>query len=105
MSLIECPECGNKFFHQAKRCSCGWRQLALTPVQIDHQCQYATQQRRCPLPGTISPYLHSNSMWYCTLHWRTLGDPKLGEEMLIYAENNYDQIIAERNDWRKNLQQ
>jgi hypothetical protein len=103
MQTSECPECGKSLATQAKRCSCGWRQLQVNTLPVvDHRCQYVSGGHRCPLPGTISPSVFG-STWYCSGHLRTLDDPQAGEAVLMDAEKRYDQIMADREDWRKKL--
>jgi hypothetical protein len=97
-----CPECGNSFLEKTKRCLCGWRKAEINePTRADHRCWYAIAERRCPLPGTMSPGFRA---WYCRRHYQTLGDPRLGEAELIYIEKNFNKIIEdEYTDWRKKL--
>jgi hypothetical protein len=64
------------------------------------RCEYFVAGRRCPLPGTGCQYPYSKGPWYCTEHLRCLNDPRLGEVVLLHAEENYEEILAERRDWR-----
>jgi hypothetical protein len=103
MSLSSCPECGTPLGERAKRCSCGWFQIERKdPARTDHRCQYVIGKRRCPLPGSKSPSVNG-SLWYCRGHCRALNDSKLGEAVLLDAEENYHQILENIRDWRKRL--
>ena len=78
-----CSECKKSLKPHAKRCSCGWRnehEPAPAPLQADHGCQYQSKGRRCKLLGTMSHSTRANGIWYCHLHYQSLGDPKRGEE-------------------------
>ena len=99
-----CPECGKTLLSKAKRCGCGWKEQEVqVPLIADHRCQYRVRDRRCPLPGTSSPYIYGNVTWYCCEHCRNLGDPQLCEVILIHAEENYESIMEARIDWRRKL--
>jgi len=99
-----CPECNH--YLVSERCECGFRvpndKEMTTELIPDHLCQYRTNGKRCPLPGTMSPNIRGNT-WYCCEHWRHLGDPKMCETILINAEINYEKIMDERIDWRRKL--
>jgi len=99
---VKCPECGAPMSTQVTRCSCGW-QKPDSPKKsaADHRCVYRPGERRCPLPGTISPAVHASERWYCRLHYRTVGDPQLGEAALYEAEEGYEDILAEYRNGRK----
>jgi hypothetical protein len=104
MYQLKCFECGQKLSAGAKRCSCGWQKAEVqTQRMADHRCQYTINQRRCPLPGTMCPYPYGDGPWYCSGHWGVQDDPRLGEAVLVDAEKNYNQIMADRTDWRKKL--
>lgn len=96
-----CPDCKNALSARIKRCSCGWVKMECQEVaKTNHRCQCAITQRRCPLPGTISPY-PAGSVWYCRRHYQTLGDLGLAEAALQYVEENLQKIIHEEyQDWR-----
>src|SRR2546423_883727 len=75
----ECPECGTALSAKYKRCTCGWRkEHEPVPVQADLGCQYQSKGRRCKLLGTMSHSTRANGIWYCHLHYHSLGDPKKG---------------------------
>jgi hypothetical protein len=101
----DCPECGNTLSPRSQRCSCGWVKVERKePARADHRCAFTTSGRRCPLPGTMSPFPAGNSWWYCRRHYQTLSDPRLGEVELRYIEENYQRILNEEYvDWRKKL--
>lgn len=100
-----CPECGKALSLKSKTCSCGWKKSEkhLPAAQADHRCEYQVSGRRCPLPGTMCPYPYGKGPWYCSGHWRTLSDPRLGEAVLRDAEENYQKIMDDRRDWRRKL--
>lgn len=98
-----CPECNQNLITEVMDCSCGWRAGQSEQMPADHRCQYQVRGRRCPLPGTISPSIRGNGPWYCSEHWRNLGEAQLGEAILINAEKNYESILEERIDWRRKL--
>jgi hypothetical protein len=70
---------------------------------IDHQCQYQSWGRRCPLPGTTCPYPYAKDPWYCAAHSKSLDNPKKGESILLENEKNFHNIMEERKDWRCKL--
>lgn len=91
--MNQCPECGKTLLATAKRCSCGWVKVESNPPTIaDHKCHYAIGQRRCLLPGTVSP---KGKAWYCRRHNPILCDPRLAEAALSYIEENYQKIMNE----------
>jgi hypothetical protein len=104
-SRNSCPECGNTLSVRTKRCTCGWRKTEQQEApRADHRCRYMVGERRCLLPGTISPNTHGSVTWYCRRHYHTLDDPRLGEAELRYIEENYQQILKdEYTDWRRDL--
>lgn len=92
----QCPECEKVLAANAKRCRCGWKsndELLIEPI-IDHRCQFAIGNRRCPLDGTNCPYPYGKGPWYCFDHWRKLHDPVASAAFLDYAEEHYHDIIA-----------
>lgn len=97
-----CPECGKILSAHARLCRCGWKlPIKQDTPHFDGRCEYQVAGRRCPLPGTICHYPYSKEgPWYCTSHSSCLGDPRLGEAVLIHAEENYHAILAEQRDWR-----
>ncbi len=101
MSTKHCGECKQALASNVTRCSCGW-QMTQTTV-TDYRCQYHSNDRRCPLPGTICPYPYSSAPWYCFGHWQSLSDPKASEAILLDAEKNYQALLAKRRDWRDRL--
>jgi ribosomal protein S27AE len=106
MTIIKtCPECGNSLSTNNKRCSCGWqKQEGKTREIADLRCTYVISEKRCPLPGTMSPYSHGSGRWYCRRHYKTLDDPRLGEAELRYINKNFQNIIeTEYQDWREKL--
>jgi hypothetical protein len=104
MTSSNCPECGSQLPARSRRCSCGWLRSEYREAAIvDHRCQYSFTGRRCPLPGTMSPYTNG-STWYCRRHYRTLGDSRLAEIEFHYIEANLKKIMDEEYpDWRKKL--
>lgn len=102
MSFNHCVECGNTLSIKAKSCSCGWRRHEESAKKVvDHGCHFRAFNRRCPLYGGISPDRQGD--WYCSEHWRCLGDPKKGEAVLIEVENNYQKYLECRSEWRRSL--
>jgi hypothetical protein len=99
-----CPECGKNILSKFNRCACGWRkQDEQESVYVDYDCQYQNQGKRCKLPCSMSISTRGGGTWYCSYHYRSLDDPKKGEEMLGYIEKNYEKIMEERIDWRRKL--
>lgn len=96
----QCPECKQIIDKTARVCFCGWKQPQPV-VKADHGCKYSLMERRCPLPGTVSPYPYGNGPWYCSGHLHTLDDHKKAEAVLIDAEKNYHKILEDRRDWRR----
>ncbi len=92
-----CDECKQLLIKNATNCACGWH-ADKTSVS-DRRCQYRNHRRRCPLPGTVSPYLYGKTTWYCSGHYSSIGDPKLGDAVLLDAELNYQKILLKRRDW------
>ncbi len=102
-SLHICPECGKWFEEKKQRCTCGWqRQPSRTTPCVDHRCQYQSNGHRCPLPGTMSPHPYGSTR-YCSGHWQCIGDPRLGDAVLLDAEKNYHALLEKRRDWRDRL--
>jgi len=97
-----CPECGKIYSTKFKKCNCGWSDPDREAVS-DYGCQYRVNARRCPLPGSMSTSLYGLGTWYCSDHWFSLGNSQLGEAILLNAEKNYQTIIQNRRDWRRNL--
>ena len=99
-----CPECRQTLSKNAADCFCGWKSPQVNVVRKrDNRCEYVIGNRRCPLVGGISTSTHAGGPWYCGGHWRALSDPKLGEAVLRDAEENYEQILEARKDWRIKL--
>jgi hypothetical protein len=99
-----CPECGDSLSSYARRCPCGWFKAGQAIQEpSDHRCKYTLGTRRCPLPGTICSSPYAGSPWCCSEHWRTWDDPVRGKEALLNAEENYQQILEQKRDWRKKL--
>lgn len=97
-----CPECGNSLTLSRNHCACGWFAKDRQVQRIaDHGCAYSLGQSRCPLPGGICPFPYSKEPWYCSGHWRALGDPNMGETVLRNAEINSHKIIASLKDWKR----
>jgi hypothetical protein len=93
MKSFKCPECASYLSTNAKHCSCGWIKAEPKNTQIsDKRCTYTLGEKRCPLPGGISPNT-SGGRWYCRRHYQTLINPKLAEAALQYIEENYTEII------------
>ncbi len=96
-----CRECNQLLIKNAERCACGWH--ADKTSVTDHRCQYRSNGRRCPLPGTMCPYPYGNTPWYCQGHWSCIGDSRLGDAVLFDAEENYQKILVKRRDWHVSL--
>ncbi len=102
--IHSCPECGKIFSDKLKKCTCGWFYPDADEKKVaDHCCQYRINNRRCPLPGTIRSPLYGHGSWYCSDHWGCLDDSQMGEAILLNAEKNYEQILKDRQDWRRKL--
>jgi hypothetical protein len=99
-----CPECGKRLGEKKQHCTCGWRrQLSSARACADHRCQYESDGHRCPLPGTMCPYPYSSTPWYCSGHWSAIGDPRLGNAVLLDAEQNYEKILESSRHWHDKL--
>ena len=103
MRKERCFECKQFLSAGQARCSCGWQLPKKKTACANYDCQYQSKGRRCRLDGTMSHSTHANANWYCVYHYRSMGDPKQGEEMLQYIESNYQEIKTARIDWRRNL--
>ena len=101
-----CRECQQWIAASDMKCSCGFIPARVNEcVQADHNCCYQLQGQRCKLPGSISHSTHANGTWYCSGHYRSLGNPKEGEEWFHYVEQHFDEIIDQLTDWRRKLHQ
>lgn len=103
-----CKECRQWLAASEVQCSCGWkpeRVVIEAPVVADHGCRYQSKNkgRRCRLPGSMSPSIHKSDTWYCIGHYRSLGNPKEGEDWFEYAELHYEEIMESLRDWRDKL--
>ncbi len=94
-----CPDCGS-FLNHARKCSCGWLNVVNESIAHDGGCSYRLGDRRCPLPGTMSPYTTKSDVWYCTYHFFSRNDPKLAEADLKNAEDNHIAIMESQISWR-----
>ncbi len=99
-----CRECQQWVNVEQAKCICGWQatktEVIVTP---DSDCRYQSKGRRCKLPGSMSDSTRASEFWYCSLHWQSIGDPRKGEEFFNYIEPHYDEIMAGRRDWRRDL--
>lgn len=86
-STSTCPECRQLLHKNKQSCICGWKLSQKTESEVrDYRCVYSIGNRRCPLPGNVSPTIHANGNWYCSEHWRARGNRKLSEIILGQAE-------------------
>ena len=97
-----CPDCKARL-GKNKVCSCGWINKEKPAVVSDGRCVYRLGERRCPLPGTLSPHTSKSDTWYCSGHFWSQNDSSLAEAHLKYAEENYEQILEEMVSWRAKL--
>lgn len=101
-----CPACHEPAVSVQDRweCRCGWRDKNKQENRVpDLRCAYVLNEKRCPLPGTISPVIRGNGKRYCSGHFHALGDPQEGESILRAAEKNYQVIIRSRKPWQIDL--
>ena len=102
--VTECPDCGN-VLKTKRKCGCGWKMEDIAePVITDDRCQYTSNGHRCPNPGTMSPHPYGkHGPWYCSRHWQYSNDPSPNQYEEVQEQENYENVIEERVDWRRRL--
>lgn len=89
-----CIECGNTLMPDMMLCLCGCLCQPDEPVPPDHRCHYVYQERRCPLPGTMSHFWYAKGHWYCSGHWFTRDNPIAAKGVLDFAERQHQKSAA-----------